>query len=164
MFFQCNAIGIFSDKSWQVFKHPAYYSPAGVQPNFRLAETNVGFDARKDIDWINAKAMSWEKAINIAEPSAAPWYNLIKRPIPFWKNFGLKNFISQQIRQGNKDTFVCTLPYNAQVTPYFKINALTGLKIEIRTDNYLVAGKKSLASVRTKYITKAGVQSFKCTN
>ena len=164
LFFQCNAIGTFSDKSWQVLKHPAYYSPAGIQPNFRLAETNVGFDARKDIDWMGAKAVTWQQATSVAEPSAAPWYNLIKRPIPFWKNFGLKNFISQQIRHGDKDTFVCRLPYNAQVTPYFKINALPGLKIDIRTDNYLVSGKESLASVRTEYITKAGVQSFECPN
>ena len=162
LFFQCNALGIFSDESWQVLKHPAFYNPAGIQPNFRLAETNVGFDARKDIDWIALENGLWEKATVVREPSVAPWYKLVKRPIPFWKDHGLKNYISQ--RQGDKDTFFCRLPYNAQVTPYFKINAPAGLKIDIITDNYLVAGKESLASVRTEYITKAGVQSFECPN
>ena len=164
LFFQCKAIRTFSDESWQILKHPAFYNPSGIQPNFRLAETNVGFDARNDIDWINANNVSWKKGTSVSEPSAAPWYNLIKRPVPFWKDYGLKNFTSQQIQNGDKDTFVCRLPYNAQVTPYFKINALPGIQIDILTDNYLVAGKESLASVRTEYITKEGIQSFECPN
>lgn len=34
-------------------KHPAYYVPQGEQPNYRLAESNIGFDAGKDIPFMS---------------------------------------------------------------------------------------------------------------
>ena len=37
----------------EVKKHPAYYVPQGEQPNYRLAESNIGFDAVKDIPFMS---------------------------------------------------------------------------------------------------------------
>lgn len=37
------------DSAWKVRRHPAYYLPEGEEPNYRLPESNIGFDARKDI-------------------------------------------------------------------------------------------------------------------
>lgn len=39
---------LVSDGSWSSFVHPAYYTPLGEIPNFRLPESNIGFDANKD--------------------------------------------------------------------------------------------------------------------
>ena len=33
--------------------HPAFYIPSGESPNFRLPESNIGFDAEKNIDFIS---------------------------------------------------------------------------------------------------------------
>jgi hypothetical protein len=49
------------------------------------------------------------------------------------------------------------LPYDAQVTPYLKIDAPAGLKIDMRSDSYANTGDKS---VRAEYITRAGVQEY----
>ena len=43
-----------------------------------------------------------------------PWNKLVKRPIPLWKIGELRDYASQR-RSG--DSIICTLPYNAQITP-----------------------------------------------
>lgn len=52
---------------------------------------------------------------------------------------------------------IASLPYNAQVTPYIKLQASQGMKIDIRTDNYRGG---SAPNVFAEYITKEGVQEF----
>ena len=36
-----------SDDSWKVSIHPSFYIPKGIKPNFRLPESNIGFDRKK---------------------------------------------------------------------------------------------------------------------
>ena len=43
-------LSLVSDETWTAFVHPAYYTPLGEKPNFRLPESNIGFDANKDIE------------------------------------------------------------------------------------------------------------------
>lgn len=38
-----------TDGPWRVCRHPAYYLPQGEAPNYRLPESNIGFDASRDI-------------------------------------------------------------------------------------------------------------------
>ena len=57
----------------------------------------------------------------------------------------------------NGKVTVAKLPYDAQVTPYLKIDAPAGLTIDMRTDSYMTGNE---ATVRSEYITKAGVQEF----
>ena len=161
LLFESEALHLFSDSNWRVSPQPAYYSISGTQPNFRLAETNIGFDARKNRDWINGSATGWDKAVSFGKPPTGPWNHLVKRPIPFWKDFGLKNYTDFRSSEDGQ-TLIAKLPYNAQVNPYFKIVAPAGLIVDIRTDNYLTDGRKDLASVRTEYITKSGEQEFEC--
>jgi hypothetical protein len=51
------------------------------------------------------------------------------------------------------------LPYNAQVMPYFKIDASAGQVIDVRTDDYKGGGEPN---VRAEYVTRAGIQEFEC--
>jgi alpha-L-rhamnosidase len=163
LLFECDDINLISDTSWRLKKQPAFYNPDGIQPNFRLPETNVGFDARKDIDWNQKSISDWPNAISFRRPPVAPWNELIKRPIPFWKDFGLRPY--KTVSKTRHDSVITALlPYNAQVAPYFKIRARSGQVIDIRTDHYLTAGKTALASVRTEYITRNGIQEFECPN
>ena len=41
------------DRPWRTLIHPAFYIPSGESPNFRLPESNIGFDAEKNIDFIS---------------------------------------------------------------------------------------------------------------
>jgi hypothetical protein len=154
---------VSSDKSWQARVHPAYYhNSVGQQPNYRLPESNVCFDARKDIlGWISSdfQASGWRASDVVGEGEIPPWNNLTKRPIPLWKNFGLTSYPKRSefpyISEGNP--VICRLPYNAHITPYFKIDAEAGQKIEIKTDNYWVG---TVPSLRAEYITKNGIQEY----
>lgn len=140
---------------WMVCRHPAYYIPEGDIPNFRLSESNIGFDANESFDPLTAtgKEKEWTKASSVSL-SEAGWNELVERPIPQWKDYGLKNYAHVH-RVG--DTLFAELPYNAQITPYFKINAPKGVKIDIRTDNYEGGSDKN---VHAEYITRPGEQEY----
>lgn len=164
LLFECSVDGrVFcSDTSWKVNQHPAYGSTEGPHPNFRLAESNILFDARKDIGkWYQGgfDDSRWSAAAAFGKPPAAPWNRLEKRPIPFWKNAGLRDYESVSIRRhadGTK-TVIGKLPYNCHLTPYLKVQSPEGKKIDIRTDNYMGGG---CPNVRAVYITRSGVQEY----
>jgi hypothetical protein len=157
-----NEFYLGSNDSWHSSPHPAYLRiENGKQPNFRLPESNVIFDARKDIkDWQTRKnSVRWGTCMNFGNKGCAPWNKLVKRPIPLWKDFGMKDY-ANQIKfplQSNGNKIVCKLPYNCQFTPYFKIKAKAGLKVDLRTDNYMAGGTPN---IRAEYITKDGVQEY----
>ena len=164
LIFDCQADGLnlFSDSSWKVKVHPAFSDVGGPMPNFRLAEANVLFDARKDItDWENSgyDDLGWAYAINAGSPPASPWNNLILRPIPFFRDYGLKDYIPGVNFPLTSDgkAVICSLPYNSQVQPSFTIKAPAGLLVDMRTDNYRGGGE---FGIRSCYITKNGKQTF----
>lgn len=159
LFFQLFADGknVETNDRWKVMEHPAYYIPEGEKPNYRLPESNIGFNSIYDIDFQNENYddSKWNKVHQVALNEAG-WNNLVNRPIPFWKDYGLKNYIRTE-RQKNK--IIAYLPYNAQVTPYIKLKSISGYKIDIRTDNYRGG---SAVNVFAEYITHEGVQEFEC--
>ena len=146
-----------TDKAWKVCRHPAYYLPEGEEPNYRLPESNIGFDAAKDIAFQQPDYddSSWSKARRVSLEEAG-WNQLVDRPIPQWKDYGLKTYTRTE-RQGNQ--ILAYLPYNAQVTPYLKVKSVAGRKIDIRTDDYRGG---SATNVFAEYITREGVQEFEC--
>lgn len=164
LLFDCEA-GEFvlkSDATWKAAMHPSYYMPLKPIPNFRLPESSIGFDARDDIDgWEsgnNSNCQSWAVARVVGKEGDAPWNKLHHRVIPMWKDFGLKNYVSQTVRSGEvNDTLVCRLPYNAQVMPYMEVDAAPGRLITILTDHYQGG---SAYNVRAEYITKPGTQHY----
>ncbi len=165
LYFQAigSGIEILSDKTWLSAMHPAYETAYGVRPNFRLAESNIRFNAVNDIgEWYKPGAdkskVSYEESNEYGVAPVAPWNNLIKRPIPLWKDYGMKDYVSQRVISGKDyDTLECKLPYNLQFTPYFKIDAEEGQTIYLNTDNSFAGGTHN---IRAEYVTAKGVQEY----
>jgi len=151
-----------SDSLWKVKQHPAYGSTDKPHPNYRLAEANIKFDAQKDMaGWYKSDFddSGWSNAAQFGKPPVAPWNNLEKRPVLQWKNTGIIDYEKVNI-QNNDDgtkTVIGKLPYNCHVTPYLKVKAKAGQRIDIQTDNYMGGGPPNLRAV---YITKDGVQEY----
>lgn len=164
LWLEATDLGIATDTSWMASLHPAFKrESAPPHPNWRLPESNIFFDAgevasleKNDLPLFGLLTNQMKAAAVFSRKKA---YEAQKRPIPFWKDFGLKSYPAAPAfpLQSQGDTLVLDLPYNAQVTPYFSIEAPAGLKIDIRTDNYRGG---SAYNVRTEYITRSGVQVF----
>ena len=136
---------LLSDASWKAAKHPAYGNTAAPLPNFRLPESNIRFDAGKDISgWQNPgfDDAAWAAAAELGKAPCAPWNELVERPVPLWKDFGLKDYTNaaELPKVSDGTVIVAKLPYNAQVTPYLKIEGPAGKQIDIRMDNYQGGG------------------------
>ena len=166
LIFDCrsNGIEILSDATWKGGRHPSFGTTFAPHPNFRLAESNIRFDARKGKFTDLPKGNNYEQLGEMQSygtPPAAPWNNLVKRPVPQWKDSGLKPYPNRPATPfvASGDTIVCSLPYNAQVTPYFKIEAAEGQQISLFTDNYSIYNG-SAEGIRAEYITCSGVQEY----
>lgn len=165
LLFEMSASGkrIVSDGSWWCRIHPAYGNTEAPHPNFRLPESNIRFDARADIKgWQTAdspETMGFHKAVAIAKKGEAPYNELVLRPIPQWKDFGVKGIDKTEITLGEKaDTIAAYFPYNLQMTPVLDItDPVGGNLVSIYTDNTYAAGDINL---RAEYITAPGQQIY----
>lgn len=160
LLFEAKAPGfeILSDKTWEATVYKAYGTAGEPDANYRLPESNLSFDARKDInDWRSPSAprlgRAMELPVRVGDP---PFGKLVRRPIPMWKCSGLKDY--PEVRRSG-DTLVCPLPYNAQITPYLKVKAPAGRTIKMQTDHYKVALAKTQC-LWAEYITRDGVQEY----
>lgn len=160
LLFEAKAPGfeILSDKTWEATVYKAYGAAGEPDANYRLPESNISFDARKDInDWRNPSAprlgRAMELPVRVGEP---PFGKLVRRPIPMWRCSGLRYY--PDVRRSG-DTLVCSLPYNAQITPYLKVKAPAGRTIKMQTDHYKVALAKTQC-LWAEYITRDGVQEY----
>lgn len=160
LLFEAKAPGfeILSDKTWDATVYKAYGTAGEPEANYRLPESNLSFDARKDItNWCGPSAprlgRAMELPVIVGEP---PFGKLVKRPIPMWKCTGLMDY--PEVRRSG-DTLVCSLPYNAQITPYLKVKAPAGCTIKMQTDHYKVALAKTQC-LWGEYITRDGVQEY----
>ncbi|GAA4319974.1 alpha-L-rhamnosidase C-terminal domain-containing protein [Compostibacter hankyongensis] len=157
-----NGKAITSDNTWKAIRHPAFGNTGPPLPNYRLPEFNIYFDAGKDIPGWNGAGFddgSWKNAVSYGVPPVGPWNNLVKRPIPLWNDSGLRDYVNNDSLPGTSagGVIVAKLPRNITITPYLKIVADSGLKIDMRTDNYKGGSEYN---VRTEYITRSGVQEF----
>lgn len=151
-----DGIEILSDRSWEVFHQNAYTLVPGEEPNFRLPESNVRFDARLyDGAWLTDTGKVGRHAIVLPfTPGSAPLGRLVERPIPFWKDYGVREYENTE-RHG--DTLVCTLPYNAHFSPVLRVSAPAGKVIGLRTDHAEVHGSGCIVG---EYVTREGVQEY----
>lgn len=144
--------------NWKGRQHPAFYMPDRTIPNFRLPESNIGFDARHDISGWQSESQKWKNAKEVGAEGDKPWGKLHDRIIPQWKDYGVANYVSLERRTGAKaDTIIAKLPYNCHVNPVMTVSAPAGKKIDIRTDNYMGGGEPG---VYAEYVTKKGVQTY----
>jgi len=153
---------VISDSSWKVMKDLAYLNDTGSgQPNYRLPESNILYDARNEIvgwEQLGFNDSSWAAATQIGAAGVAPFNQLYERSIPLLKDFGLKEYENMNTYRDyittSTKTLAMKIPYNAQVTPYLKVIAPAGLTIKMTTDN------TDIGAVRSSYITKEGEQEF----
>ncbi len=164
LYIESQASSLNSNKTWKTEQLKAYQTAAAPTPNYRLPESSILYDASKELgNWQGREFndSSMPSARELGTYGTSPWNKLVKRPIPLFKDFGLKNYTKAPkmpfVSKG--DTIVCNLPYNAQITPYFKIEGAAGQKITMYTDNYLLflGGEVNL---RAEYITKDGIQEY----
>ena len=162
--FQAEVDGVLvqSDANWKAITHPAYGPTGPPHPNWRLPESNIRFEAQRDLaDWFTPgfDDSDWPAPQLLGRPPTAPWNQLIERPLPAWRDLGLREY-------ENKDALpsvstgapiIATLPYNAQVTPYLEVDAKAGQRIRIRTDNYRGGSEPN---VRAVYLTRQGRQTY----
>lgn len=154
-------VSLVSNSEWLCKVHPAYGNTGKPHPNYRLPESNVFFDARHDMDdWKtgNCAKYNFGKAKELGGWGASPWNKLVKRPIPFWKDFGVKKLDYQRKRGSDRDTIIARLPYNMQMTPIIHVSdAQGGNLISISTDHSVAGGA---VNVRAEYVTKQGEQTY----
>jgi len=160
---QIGNLSVNSDKNWKCKLMPEFQTAALPIPNFRLSESNILYDARlSQGNWqqLDYDDSTMTPALEIGAPGDSPWNRLVKRAIPQWKDYGLKDYPNLKFPFVSKgDTIVCDLPYNAQITPYLEIDAKEGERIRICTDNYLIYNGSS-ETIRAEYITKQGPQRY----
>ena len=151
---------VSSSDKWDAMVMDAYQTADDPSPNFRLAESNIRYDARLEkLNWQSHTAVSMQKAMEIGDAGSPPWNKLLPRQIPFFKDLGLKDYVSLNvINASSMVTHEGKLPYNCQVHPVLKIRTNTpGLKIKVFTDIFMFLGEPT---IRGEYITRAGEQEF----
>ena len=64
------------------------------------------------------ETLGFSNALVLGTWGEAPYNKLIKRPIPQWKDFGIRSFESMRRLKGKQqNTLIALLPYNLQMTP-----------------------------------------------
>ena len=155
LYFDCPSAGIAGDGSWLCRIHPAYGMAGGPAPNYRLPESSISFDASLDLeDWQTAEPVGFSPAVAVGSSLGA----LHRRPIPQWKDYGVKKARFETRKGEGCDTVVARLPHNMQMTPILTIqDPEGGHLIGIGTDQSSTAGTENL---RAEYITRPGIQTY----
>lgn len=159
---ECPALGLQSDSSFRCCTHPAFYKTNGLQPAFLYGGHNTGFDANRDFGDFTAcdfDDSAWQPA---TEYPNEVWGDLYERPIPLHKISEKKSFSGVTYENGK---YLARLPYAAQVTVGFEVEASGGEVIEFCTDRYCVNGGPGdnihlYRGHRTEYICKPGLNRF----
>lgn len=142
-----NGLEIVSDSSWMCCIRPEYGTALEPKQNYRLSESNIRYDSR-------VAQPQMHNAIELGTWGDEPFGKMILRPIPMWKDFGIKT--GELIRKG--DTTILKLPYNMQMTPIITVSdEIGGSLVNINTD-HSKSGKTHC--IRAEYITSKGVQTY----
>jgi alpha-L-rhamnosidase len=162
---QTSEFNILSDNSWKTMILNAFGTCGSPLPNFRLSESSILYNSDKSLNGFNISGYPdsrFHNAYVIGLYGDAPWNECRHRTIPLFRFSELKSFESVHIsgKHSDFDTIFCKLPYNAQFTPYFRLNTgKAGQKIQILTDNYLkYNGGANI--LRAEYITSTGLQEY----
>lgn len=171
-----SSAGLRTSSQWLVRVHPGYASRPANAAEWRplrfnmssrtgpppagsvdvLAESPIQFDARADLPgWqVSDPGEGWSAAVEKGVPPAAPWGELVSRPIPFFR-------VSEPLKYENNEdlkmplsgpvTLTGRLPANLQVLPRLRVNAKAGQEIVIKVER---------ARRDAKYITREGEQEF----
>ncbi|MFI3295084.1 MAG: alpha-L-rhamnosidase C-terminal domain-containing protein [Rikenellaceae bacterium] len=148
---------LVSDQNWKIRVSSAYGSTGDPQANYRLAESNVRYDARcEESDWMLGEYddSRWAWAQCVGKEGDSPWNALCDREIPQFRYSDVVS-TSDFVRSG--DTIILQLPYNMQYHPYIEVDAPEGLTVRFDPDNLYTLNDVPL---RGEYITHQGRQSY----
>lgn len=155
---------LVSNETWKVSKHKSYLQDT-LRPNKRIIEYNVLYDANLgDEEWYKPEYddSTWANSTVLNVAGSLPWGTMIERDIPQFKNADLKEYENmaeyKNYTTSQDEILAMKIPYNAQFTPYLKIESSEpNKKITIKTDFYEDVNGDS---VKCTYITKSGEQEF----
>ncbi len=160
LIFSAPSVVLLSDATWKSRIHPAYSTCGDPKPNYRLSESSIRYDASLELpSWQTDSELSgFAASAEIGRAGDAPWNALVERPIPLWRDFGLKT-IKYSTRVGEiEDTLVARLPYNMHITPVITLkDEEGGHLVRLETDHLFVSKE---AGVRAEYLTRPGLQSY----
>ncbi len=159
LWFDCPALGISGNDGWLCRIHPAYGTAQCPPPNYRLPESCISFDAGKDIaGWQTAALKDDNAGFSPALAIESTLGVLYPRPIPQWKDFGIKKVRFETRKGENCDTVIAQLPHNMQMTPILQVSdPVGGHRIGIETDHANIGSTENL---RAEYITRPGRQEY----
>ena len=160
LIFECEALSLYSGSSVLCERSIGYYDTQDENPSYLYGGHNTAYNAQK-------RAFSLCPSPRDAEPSAvigrygeAPWGTLEERRIPLL--CFTDRVPCEYSRQGDKVTV--KLPHAKHFSPYIKIKASGGEKIDIRSDRYAVNGGPGDSGFyfghRAEYICGEGEQEF----
>ena len=156
-------IGLVTDASWQSQRLQAYQTCGAPYTNFRLAESNIRFDARMK------GQNNLKPSLEIGVWGEGTWGKLVERPIPQWRDYGMKiatkvdtAIVAPSGAEGGASeasvVLSVRLPYNMQMTPWIDVTDETdGTCIRLETDH---AWGGSAECVRAEYVTRQGRQQY----
>lgn len=153
MIFDAEGIGLVSDSSWESRKLSEYQTAVSPKPNYRLPESSIRYDAGI------AGKDAWSRSVELGAWGEGPWGRLIERPVPLWKDYGIKKLGYTETTDGKGNTIlVAKLPYNTQMTPVLELTDKgEGTCIRIETD-HIRGGSDDC--IYAEYITRNGRQSY----
>ncbi len=155
-------INLQSNRRWLCRIHPGYGTAGNPKPNERLPESNIKFDAQNDMPGWQTQAIGkltgFEPAAEVGHAGDAPWNQLVERPIPQWKDFGVKEVQFKRTKGAGVDTITARLPYNMQLTPTLVVqDSRGGHLIRINTDHSFAGGTNN---IRAEYVTAPGRHEY----
>ena len=152
LIFKAEKIGLVSDSSWESRRLSEYQSATDPKPNWRLPESSLRYDARI------AGQDSWSASKERGSWGEGPWGNLVRRPIPLWKDYGVKQLSFRTWREGKDMVLTARLPYNTQMTPVIDVTDKgEGTCIRMETDHLYGGSDKCIYA---EYVTRNGRQSY----
>lgn len=147
-------IDLYTDSSWESRRLSAYGVSLDKEPNYRLPESIIRYDARL------ADCDGWKPAVELGAWGDAPWNKLHERVIPMWKDYGIRylDFNRSEDENGNV-VLSARLPYNCQFTPVIKLTDNgEGTFVRIETDHALLSF--STQCIYAEYVTRNGMQEY----
>jgi len=167
----CPALSLVSDGSTPCRLDDAYYTPAEEKPSYLYGGDNTAYDARIRPFSLCPTFADTTPAVILGGYGDAPWGTPEERPVPLLyfspriRCFSADKPKNKKIIRQIPGQYICSLPHAAHVSPYIRLRAKGGEKIDIRSDRYEVHGgpgdtKNVYRGHRAEYVCREGEQEF----
>lgn len=157
----CDALALYSSRDTLCYIDTAYYAPDPGELRCLYGGDQTGYDANVRPFALCPTRVGAHRAVEVGCYGDAPWGQLMPRPIPHIRFFGRTP--CDAVKAG--DVYAVTLDHAMHLSPYFKVRAKGGERIDFRSDRYTVNGgpgdtQHLYRGHRVEYICRAGEQEF----